>query len=105
MISSSVFSGKLTTTVNGASAKNFSYDGSMSTKNNKVSFDIATDIDGAKDKIAIKNISPQALSSNPKFIEFMKKMNDNAHVKKNAKPWKRTAKRKWVKRARKTKRS
>ena len=100
MMSSSVFSGKLMTTVNGAPAKNFSYDGSMSTKNNKLSFDIATNVDGAKDRIAIKDIAPQALPANRKFIEFMKKMNASTGFRKNLK--KTAVKRK---RARKTKKS
>jgi hypothetical protein len=96
MISSSVFSGKLTTTVNGAPAKNFSYDGSMSTKDNKLSFDVATDMDGVKNRLALKDVAPQGLQTNPKFIEFMKKMNGFRKIKKTA------VKRK---RARKTKRS
>lgn len=98
MMSSSVFSGKFSTTVNGAPTKNFSYDGSLTTKNKKLSFDIATDLDGAKDRLAIKNVSPQALATNPKFMEFMNKMNSGAGFRKNKKTVKR-------KRARKTKKS
>lgn len=99
MMSSSLFSGKFSSTVNGGPTKNFSYDGSMSTKNKKLTFDIATDMDGAKDRLAIKNIAPQALATNPKFMEFMNKMNSGAGFRKNSK---KTVKRK---RARKTKRT
>ena len=100
MISSSVFSGKFSTTVNGAPTKNFSYDGSLSTKNKKLTFDIATDIDGAKDRLALKNISPQALATNPKFMDFMNKMQASSKFRKSKS---KKSKRKTVKR--KTKRS
>lgn len=97
---SSVFSGKFSTTVNGAPTKNFSYDGSLSTKNKKLSFAIATDLDGAKDRLAIKDIAPQELATNPKFMEFMNKMNSGTGFRKNVK--KTAVKRK---RARKTRKS
>lgn len=95
MTSTTVFSGNFSTSVNGATAQKFSYDGSMETKNKTISLDLATDFDGVKDRLAVKGVSPDQLATNPKILAFMRKMQA---VKTKKPPRKKTARRPYTSR-------
>ena len=87
MTSSSVFSGKFSTTVNGQLTQNFSYDGSMTAKNHKLSMNVATNIDGDKQRLFVKDVPPNELAANPKILEFMRRL-QTIKQKKPRKPMK-----------------
>ena len=82
-----MFSGKFSTTVNGVPTQNFSYDGSMTAKNHKLSMNVATNIDGDKQRLFVKDVPPNELAANPKILEFMRRL-QTIKQKKPRKPMK-----------------
>lgn len=67
----STFSGSFKTVQTGKPDKNISYNGSIENKKGKLSFDIETDVNGAKNKIKRENVTMMDLRTDPEVLLFM----------------------------------
>jgi hypothetical protein len=68
---STTFSGSFKTVQTGKPDKNISYNGSIENKKGKMSFDIETDVNGAKKQIKRENVTMMDLRTDPEVLLFM----------------------------------